>query len=1186
MIKIHSYGLLALLSGLTCTIGQLAQFSTVSIVETTTTTDQVTTSTNTIFTGEPVTATTTFTVSGTSIVVIGGTTSTVLIPTFLSPTTSILTSTSEIVQTETITVTTSAPKPIPSTGPAPVCGLADNCLTGQTICVTPTDAQCAAGGCEPGFYADGTDGGPGPCTSCTIYGDTCLACDSEQCLDCSPGFSTDSQTGICFSCSKFGSQCNNCTELACIDCVQGAYLDFANRCKECVASPGCPSNKTTCTDNTFSSCLQGQCSAGYFNSLLLANSTCVECAPALGCRPGFSRCSGDGSASICQTDQCLPYWYNALDFENPYPPAIVPVTSNLQNESACALLQVTFETDLGESFILDVKAQIDWLDSLAESLISDTNSGARTKWWYPIYYQRIYSNEDRNNLTDIGLVFPSADIPPLQVLFQQDDIRLRRIGINCLVIPVFPDRPYGVYQRPLCLGCAPIENCLEVNQVDSVSCDGNPEVSQCAICELGYYLISGKMLVSDRCEPCPPAYKCNSGFTRCAATEEELLDESSCVAGECRESYYDLPYANTTELSIIYTSDTETAVLCVACPKSYGCKNRESSICVLTNAPVLGTEFIPTFTSTCLSGMCEKPYYNYVGECVVNADITPDRSCAPDNSPCALADLTIQIPYDWSNVTKEVIIEFENMLVLTFGVTQGSLNLYPWSVFVEGIRQNKTSGLILVDVALPLTNKVQLLLDAATDPAPVALAASGAMIVSAPSDCVTASYDTVPHNLRLYCVEISNCEPGNVTCEWGSYAARCEQCSDGYYNNKSIGYYPDQCVECPAARNCTVGSTLGNTVCTCPTDSECISGACEYGYWNNPYVPELDCGFNNSYSCWPEDILRRAVRGKLLVDTTMNNGLEVINPFDTDLWSAYLYGLHRVNPFHTCPKYGINRKSTKEERRSGFNVGFWAYNSSGEFWIDYYEKAVVDLQHDDKFTKTCGPRPKPEFSSPCRRWIECDEDEFEAVYPTGINDRVCRKCSECNHGTQYRALNCTQFTDTVCVNCLGPFDCPIGTYMSCPCTGLAQSVCTDCTAITGCELEFCTTATDSVCLYCTSGSYYLNRTTNLCTICSSNNCTTNEYFTECTAEADAFCTQCPLPEHCVGASVWTCTGNRDSICAVGDCEEGYTNDAVDRTCHVLGTDYTELPFEQKLVQINYEQDNYIHDISNSEVVDK
>jgi hypothetical protein len=32
-----------------------------------------------------------------------------------------------------------------------------------------------------------------------------------------------------------------------------------------------------------------------------------------------------------------------------------------------------------------------------------------------------------------------------------------------------------------------------------------------------------------------------------------------------------------------------------------------------------------------------------------------------------------------------------------------------------------------------------------------------------------------------------------ITCDEGPYAAKCPKCIDGFWNNRTIGYYPDAC---------------------------------------------------------------------------------------------------------------------------------------------------------------------------------------------------------------------------------------------------------------------------------------------------------------------------------------------------------------------------------------------------------
>ncbi|KNC86477.1 hypothetical protein SARC_01386 [Sphaeroforma arctica JP610] len=1171
-----------LMCSLASSVSAQIQFTTASVTVTSTDTQPITTSTTTQFTGFPATGTTTITVSGTSVTVVGGVTSTIVQNTFLGPTTTTSTSTESILETVVVTVTSAAPSPNPSVIPVPTCGFASNCAVGKTICVSNI-ALCDQGGCEPGFYVDGEDeDSPGVCRSCAQFdlpgdsGTTCFECDSEMCIDCGDGFSTDPETGMCFSCSEFGLHCSSCTGSQCIECETGSFLDLRGLCKECSPTPACQQNSTLCTDGSFSSCLQGECDPGFFNSILLPNSTCLACRPATGCRAGFERCLGDGNSSVCVTDQCLPYWYNLLNFTNPAPPAI-DSGSDLAANSTCSPLIVTFETDLGESFLLDVQAQIDWLDSLAQVLVPDPDAGVRTQFQYRIFYRRIYPNEYRNNLIDIGLELPTSDIQAVQTLFLQNDVALRRVGITCLVIggtylavdDLDDERPYGAYQRPLCLDCVEIPNCAV-----RVSCEGNNQVSQCAACEVGYYQIPGKYRVSDQCVPCPEAFKCNEGFSRCPQFESELLEESRCVDGECRDSYSGEPSPNTTLLSQFYVNTSpiqEVTVTCEPCPTSYGCKNRESSRCTLTNTPVLGQEFKPTFTGTCLSGACEKPFYNYVGDCLSNNAGTTGRSCYPeDTSACFLASLSVQIPYDWGNVTAEVIQEFDDLFALTFGLQTGNLDRYPFSTYVLGIRQNKTSGNILVDMFVPATSVNTILQRAVAEPADEDLALTGAQIISTYSDCVTAGYDTVPHPIQLNCVKIDNCLSGNTTCDWGPYAARCTECQQGYFNNASIGYYPDQCVACPTARNCTDAATDGstNTVCTCPSDSQCLSGQCEYGYWNNPPLPLLDCGFNDSYSCWPETTLRKASRGHLAVSQPVlsNVALSFLDPASSDLYSAELYGLRRTDPFHTCPEYGVNEPASKRDRMSGYNVGYWNFNATGQFWADYNNRAIFELQKDDKWTKTCGPRPEPKNSSYCRRWTECEDGEYESVRPTAINDRRCETCTECDYSLQYRAQNCTQFLDTICINCIQACDCPVGTWLSCPCTGAAQGVCSDCTIFdTNCATPYCVNGAETECLFC-NDDYYLNQTQNLCVACSVSACGTQEYLQECTDYEDSACLDCPRPEHCANTSTWECTGPRDTYCEVGGCVDGYSNNDEERTCVVDGTAYNEL-FYFKGVQL-------------------
>lgn len=111
------------------------------------------------------------------------------------------------------------------------------------------------------------------------------------------------------------------------------------------------------------------------------------------------------------------------------------------------------ETTLGPWFINDTLAQLWWLDSwYGVSLPGKVRITYPTSYTGGFYPLRIYSNEDRSNLTDIGWPQDSFGTGSLVQAAWNDLDLLHLFNVSCVVKPVNVPQTYGTYQRAICLG--------------------------------------------------------------------------------------------------------------------------------------------------------------------------------------------------------------------------------------------------------------------------------------------------------------------------------------------------------------------------------------------------------------------------------------------------------------------------------------------------------------------------------------------------------------------------------------------------------------------------------------------------------------------------------------------------------------------------------------------------------------
>eukprot|EP00123_Amoebidium_parasiticum_P017403 comp23836_c1_seq1/m.41601 comp23836_c1_seq1/g.41601 ORF comp23836_c1_seq1/g.41601 comp23836_c1_seq1/m.41601 type:complete len:1264 (-) comp23836_c1_seq1:157-3948(-) len=1087
-------------------------------ISTVTTQDLGTQVTTTTFTASTSTTTTTRTtsVTGTTTVAQTTITSTVVITplpatsTVLSQSTNTLTSTLFITSSIGSSSSSSSSTPtrtIPTTGLT--CAFAENCQPRKSVCLGDK-AVCRPGECIDGFFNDETILTGSPCQSCKAkFNQTCVLCNSTACLDCGQYNYFDPMKGVCTTCNKFGPLCLNCTATECTNCGPGNYFNRGTQtCAPCQPTLGCSVNNTFCVDATLSTCLKNKCNVGYYNSLLQPNSSCIECNAAVGCRPGKTVCQ-NGQDSYCLPGECRPYWYNS------------PVISQ------CEVLGLVMETTMGPEFLNDTLWQMWWLDSWHEQ---SSQYAGRVRIDYPTSYQdkyflRIYSNEDRSNLTDIG--WDPQDWTTLGPLALADYDLFHRFNISCFVKPdVATVNYYGTYQRAICLGCEPIENCLT-----NTACNGVPWLPTCPACAPGFFLYS-EYNQPDKCLPCGPTIlgNCPPEYRRCNATH------NFCAKDQCGIGYMQTKVTVGPDVAQTANDTTNGVYNCSLCPFDETCQPG-FQVCTDNGAGQV--------TLGCAAGKCKTwmGYYNQVGDC-------PDN---PLSGPCKRAPATVQTVFTPDEITQGQLLVFEDQINQAFGTSKAS---YPadW-IYILGTRLNATSGKVLIDlsrgsVTSPNAGFADQIISGVTT-ASAAYLSIGIQCVAKNVECdelgFPTKYDPHPKVFCSPCAAIANCNTtkADIVCPDGPWAARCPICSDGFWNNASTGYYPDACTRCPNARNCTIGQT----VCSCPSKPMCKSSKCNTGFFNNPAPPPLDCAASDTYQCWDKKTYEYAANGNI----PSSVGYEL-----NDLAWISRFGLAHVRRFISCPNYG---KCVHMPAKNYLSNSYWKYDT--RYWDRYYDAAVKELQGHPCWGSACSEQPRPEFASPCRRWRPyCNEGYYEYQAPTSISDRVCKKCTKCNYSFQWRRVPCSTFIDTQCVNCAR---CPDNYYYIGPCQENADTQCGLCTSVLNCvdDMNRCTNSTNSWCLQCSAG-YWLNNTIQsdgiqsdgtqtACESCTQ--CPDGEYPSESCAYGnltyDPGCTGCPDAPHCQPGQS-TCNNATSSVCNVGSCNTGYHNTAESPTCILDG----------------------------------
>eukprot|EP00121_Abeoforma_whisleri_P008259 Awhi_evm1s7577 len=245
----------------------------------------------------------------------------------------------------------------------------------------------------------------------------------------------------------------------------------------------------------------------------------LECTPAVGCRPSFSRCNSS-AVSLCQQDECTKFYYNDL------------------NEVTSILFETSF-TDVTEDQL-----------EIYSDLIAATVNISRDIYPYPFYIVRVQPNFERNGELDISWFGPDAFVEAIKTLALRNAQQLIQNNVECVIEPFIDtigERPLGVQQRALCLGCVSIDNCAS-----EIVCDGIPYGSNCSQCEANYYRQYNGQLQPDDCIACPIAPGCVSQL------ESRCINDtiSTCMAGFCELGYYGTP-ATPVNFGVIGTFNCE-----------------------------------------------------------------------------------------------------------------------------------------------------------------------------------------------------------------------------------------------------------------------------------------------------------------------------------------------------------------------------------------------------------------------------------------------------------------------------------------------------------------------------------------------------------------------------------------------------------------------------------------------------
>lgn len=144
--------------------------------------------------------------------------------------------------------------------------------------------------------------------------------------------------------------------------------------------------------------------------------------------------------------------------------------------------------------------------------------------------------------------------------------------------------------------------------------------------------------------------------------------------------------------------------------------------------------------------------------------------------------------------------------------------------------------------------------------------------------------------------------------------------------------------------------------------------------------------------------------------------------------------------------------------------------------------------------------------------------------------------------------------DGTCVPCS---TCAAGTYASSACTPARDTVCSTCTAVSGCGTVTCTNASDSVCGACAAGQYQDGATcaacasvagcgeTPTCTSGTSSQCASCEAGRYLVDGVEDACPACTALAGCK-AGMLSCTSDFDSLCL--ECEPGHSLNVFSGEC--------------------------------------
>eukprot|EP01134_Creolimax_fragrantissima_P006109 CFRG6109T1 len=939
----------------------------------------------------------------------------------------------------------------------------------------------------------------------------------------SPGFEITQACAKADNCPIENTICRNSTSSACAagGCDRGFFndprsvqsqcqpcsdLNLGESCEACEIDPS--NSLPTCTD----------CGVGnYFdlsrNDLGECFCQCQTCPLARGCQNGSQICGYEETQfgfilvpSTCLAGQCQKFYLNDLQTFN----------------STCNLTEILLETNfLPNQFTID---DLIWFEDEFERYFF---LGTRASYPYPCYPVKIAPDPDRANRLDIAITCDSVtDLSTVQAQLVSDILAnpntLPLCVIECFYLVTQPDpRPYGIYERRLCFNCDPIDGCLFPGY-----CDGDRRRSSCTTCEPGRYAFREWPPYADVCPKCTRATGCSKQNTRCVSS-----DESFCLTGFCNDGYYQ------NVESPQKTIGTDNVGECFKCPRQPGCKQGHT-ICGSK------TEGVDQFLS-CETGQCktEQGYYNN------------DTCCAGDNSPCELPMMVYEMCFpesDWDDET-EFFFLLELADFFTAAGTPGvAAYEYPWPFYVLGTRTNETSGNVLVDVnftdPVNAQNLISVTKIAALGDITVQdnsrqlsdeLAQTGTVCVVQPIDVnttLTAPQASplgriiVPRPICLKCNTIENCiiEPVCPRCPVQSL---CPTCQQGYFNNHSLSVWePDYCVACPTARNCTSSTTPvdGFTVCVSSNDPVCLAGRCVSGYWNNPGPPPLDCGFQDAYKCWSKKEILKIAHN----DTWISS--------DYALWWINEYGIEFVKPFYYCPYQGtceVALWNVEEEKHEGYikvpseQVAFWNFWLPGwseninyfQYWRPTDRDQIIYYQRNyQALIKLYGPtfgqcqHVEPIWASPCKRWTECDARyEFPAIQPTEVSDRVCLNCRQANEtmcgGDKNAYQGCTDFywNGEECSHCSN------ADYLNCGC-GINAVI----------NTTTCGAANSSIDVTCVNWFFNPDLDTTPHMAIDGND-TSLVY--------DGTCCKCEEAEHCnPGMSV--CVSKQNKGCIEGECD--------------------------------------------------